>query len=282
MSALDAAMDIELPESLDDIQISDNDDEVMDDSFDEAPGSDDDDRPAARDSDADDEGDADDEDDDDHVPRKTKQSKRPKKPLNEAIAAILGTKAPASTASAPILSRSGVERRLDEEKIEEKARKILASETKIDYARERVKPKITDLEYEKKLRKVATRGVVKLFNAVRQAQQRVKEVKEHSGVIVERREEKAKVASTAKSTFMDIMRRGTHRPATTSVLFGNTAMANDDDADEAAPPKAAVREESEAMKAKGTWSVLNDDFMLDAKLKDWGEAENEEDEMEFE
>ncbi|KNE66331.1 hypothetical protein AMAG_10553 [Allomyces macrogynus ATCC 38327] len=58
-----------------------------------------------------------------------------------------------STASAPILSRSGVERRLDEEKIEEKARKILASETKIDYARERVKPKITDLEYEKKLRK---------------------------------------------------------------------------------------------------------------------------------
>lgn len=58
--------------------------------------------------------------------------------------------------------------------------------------------------------------VVQLFNAVRQAQSKVEEVKKSENEVVERKETKAKVASIAKATFMDILRRG-NKQSTVSV-----------------------------------------------------------------
>lgn len=76
----------------------------------------------------------------------------------------------------PILARSkGLERKLEDEKLDYKARKIMSAEKKALKEKGRVIPDFTTFEYEKRLRKVATRGVVKLFNAIR-TQQKVTEV----------------------------------------------------------------------------------------------------------
>ena len=72
----------------------------------------------------------------------------------------------------PILANlKSIERRLELEKREEKIRKALSKEKKTKAERGHVLPSSALMETEKRLRKIATRGVVKLFNAIRQAQQ---------------------------------------------------------------------------------------------------------------
>lgn len=111
---------------------------------------------------------------------------------------ILGSTLTGSDRKQPILARSkGTERKLEDEKLEYKTRKMLAAEKKKLKSQGRVIPDYTSFEYEKRLRKVSTRGgksnqigggtidlfkvgglfilVVKLFNAIR-TQQKVTEV----------------------------------------------------------------------------------------------------------
>lgn len=59
----------------------------------------------------------------------------------------------------PILARSkGIERKIEDERLEHKARKVLSAERKALKTKGRVIPDYTTFEYEKQLRKVATRG----------------------------------------------------------------------------------------------------------------------------
>ncbi|KAI8605132.1 Rrp15p-domain-containing protein [Dissophora ornata] len=91
--------------------------------------------------------------------------------MAEAMSKILGSTLRKADASQPILARSrGVERKLEEEKMEAKARKAITNEKRRLANKDRVKPEYTGMEYEKKLRKVATRGVVQLFNAIKTQQ----------------------------------------------------------------------------------------------------------------
>lgn len=79
--------------------------------------------------------------------------------MAEAMSKILGSSLRKADASTPILARSrGAERKIEEEKMEAKARKAISNEKKRLANRDRVKPDYTGMEYEKKLRKVATRG----------------------------------------------------------------------------------------------------------------------------
>jgi len=79
--------------------------------------------------------------------------------MAEAMSKILGSTLRKADASTPILARSrGAERKLEEEKMEAKAKKALTNEKKRLANKDRVKPDYTGMEYEKKLRKVATRG----------------------------------------------------------------------------------------------------------------------------
>lgn len=67
------------------------------------------------------------------------------------------------------------------------------------------------MEEEKRLRKTAQRGVVKLFNAVRQAQVRAEEAaKESKGVTRGRREEK--VGEMSKKGFLELVAGGGTAP----------------------------------------------------------------------
>ena len=105
----------------------------------------------------------------------------------------------------------GVERKIEDEKLDHKARKILSAQKKALKEKGRVIPDYTTFDYEKGLRKVATRGVVKLFNAIR-TQQKVTEVAVEKAASTRKTRvaiEKAKDVSTmSKSSFLDLLKTG--------------------------------------------------------------------------
>ena len=185
--------------------------------------------------------------------------------LGEIASRVLDT--PLSSSAVPILARKkSHERKLDEAKKEERealavtrAKKLMATQAHLTT---RVKRGIdadvsgaNDPVLETTLRKIATKGVVALFNQVRSAQRNLPE-KETKKKKRERPEAipegNAPPLDLSKDSFLDILRRGSGKPA------GGTAGT----------PGA---------------SFLRDDFMLGkSKAKDWersvGEEHEEEDE----
>ncbi|KAF9981640.1 hypothetical protein BGZ75_007012 [Mortierella antarctica] len=128
--------------------------------------------------------------------------------MAEAMSKILGSSLRKADASMPILARSrGVERKLEEEKMEAKARKAITNEKKRLANKDRVKPEYTGMEYEKKLRKVATRGVVQLFNAIKAQQKATDDLTEKIRPITTN--SKDKVANLTKASFLDLLKSGT-------------------------------------------------------------------------
>ena len=107
--------------------------------------------------------------------------------FSTSISKILSTKLPTSARADPLLSRSreAVKKttELTNEKLEARARAKLRAEKKEELERGRIKDVLgvergeagETAEQEKRLRKIAQRGVVKLFNAVRAAQVRGEE-----------------------------------------------------------------------------------------------------------
>ncbi|CAM0137071.1 pre-60S ribosomal particles component [Umbelopsis sp. WA50703] len=145
------------------------------------------------------------------------EESKPKKGSSDSFAVamtkILGSNLKGTDKKQPILARSkGAERKIEDEKLEYKARKLLSAEKKALASKDRVIPDYTTMDYEKKLRKVATRGVVKLFNAIR-TQQKVTDVavdRAASTSKTSRAIEKAKNVSTMpKSSFLELLKTGT-------------------------------------------------------------------------
>ncbi|KAJ3068142.1 hypothetical protein HDU98_008692 [Podochytrium sp. JEL0797] len=105
----------------------------------------------------------------------------------------------------PILSRhKNIEVALDDQKLEEKAKRLLSKEKKIktlDVARVKREDLIATNDLEKRLKKVSTRGVVKLFNAIRVAQKSVESVKS-DGV----QKNSAKLAALSQGGFMQMIK----------------------------------------------------------------------------
>ncbi|KAI8149880.1 Rrp15p-domain-containing protein [Fennellomyces sp. T-0311] len=132
--------------------------------------------------------------------------------FSEAMTKILASSLKGADKKQPIMARSkGTERKIEDEKLEYKARKMLSAEKKAQKERGRVIPDYTTFDYEKRLRKVATRGVVKLFNAIR-TQQKATEVavtkatEKHKTLASL---EKARNVSTmSKSNFLDLLKTG--------------------------------------------------------------------------
>ncbi|KAG0208811.1 Trimeric GatFAB AmidoTransferase(AdT) complex subunit [Mortierella sp. GBA30] len=167
--------------------------------------------------DEDEEDEGSDEDDFEGMPTVAAAKKTSKKHteenMAEAMSKILGSSLRKADASMPILARSrGVERKLEEEKMEAKARKAISNEKKRLANKDRVKPDYTGMEYEKKLRKVATRGVVQLFNAIKAQQKATEDLTEKVRPITTN--SKDKVANLTKASFLDLLKSGTktHTP----------------------------------------------------------------------
>jgi hypothetical protein len=96
-----------------------------------------------------------------------------KVPAGDAMTKILGKKLNTIDSGRPILAGAKlIEKELDKEKQEFKVRKALTLEKKEKARSFNVKPSndAESIEFERQLKKIATRGVVKLFNAIRDAQ----------------------------------------------------------------------------------------------------------------
>lgn len=162
--------------------------------------------------------------DEDDFPRK-KKSKKSKhddgsKEFSSAVAAILSSHLKAYDRNDPIMARNKkVIRQNEADKLELKAKKALLAEKKklLDKTRKRdILPQVqgtngedirTILEKESKLRKIAQRGVVKLFNAIISTQVKTnKEVSEHLGDIKNKQEREQLITEVSKEKFLDLVK----------------------------------------------------------------------------
>lgn len=176
----------------------------------------------------------------------------------DAMAKILNKKTPKSK---PTILTKNKELEKEKEKLKQER---LEKRKQIDKKREwemlcRVKPDvIKDKEAERNLQRIATRGVVQLFNAVQKHQRNVGEkVKEVGGSIRKR----AKLMSTvSKKDFISVLR----------------GMDGASESSSAGKSPKARQTEVKSEEGPG-WKILRDDFMMGASMKDWDkESEGEE------
>lgn len=129
----------------------------------------------------------------------------------------------------------------------------------------RVKPSWKDIERERALRKIATRGVVQLLNAVRIQQKDLQHQLEEAGPLDSRKE--AVLNNINKRKFLDVLMSG--------------KRAKSEQVDNAVKEELEVKSESsedevDGKKKKSEWSVLRDDFMTNKKIKHWDEEDDSE------
>ncbi|KAF3840255.1 hypothetical protein F7725_018972 [Dissostichus mawsoni] len=163
----------------------------------------------------------------------------------EAMAKILGKKTP-ETKSIILVKNKELDKMKEKEKKELLERKKQVEKKRAWENLSREKPDLVkDRENERAMQRIATRGVVQLFNAVRKHQKTIDtKVKEVGGS--ERKKAKL-LSSVSKKDFIDVLRR----------TDGGSGSA--------------------AAEEKPAWSVLTDDFMMGATMKDWDkDSEGEE------
>ncbi|XP_074539726.1 RRP15-like protein isoform X1 [Halichoeres trimaculatus] len=173
----------------------------------------------------------------------------------EAMAKIIGWKTEVAQTSILIKNK-------ELEKVKKKERQeYLEKKKQLDEKRgwemmSRMKPDVVkDRVKERALQRVATRGVVQLFNAVRKHQKTVEEkVKEVGGS--ERKKAKL-LSSVTKKDFIDVLRRREEGGGGQHLTKKTPSIAGD---------------------GKPSWSVLSDDFMMGASMKDWDKLSEEEEE----
>ncbi|XP_064804881.1 RRP15-like protein [Oncorhynchus masou masou] len=172
----------------------------------------------------------------------------------EAMAKILQKKTPESKPSI-LLKNKQLDKMKEKEKKENLERKKQTDKKRAWEMMCREKPDLVkDRENERNLQRVATRGVVQLFNAVRKHQKTVDEkVKEAGGS--ERKKAKL-LSSVSKKDFINVL-RGTEGGS--EVLIKTERQTTGREAEE-----------------KPAWSVLRDDFMMGASMKDWDKESDEE------
>ncbi|XP_033216566.1 RRP15-like protein [Belonocnema kinseyi] len=119
----------------------------------------------------------------------------------------------------------------------------------------RIKPSILDRERERTLQKIATKGVVQLFNAVRQQQMEIEKKLVEAGPVERKREKVLK--NIDKRAFLDVLMGGTK-----SILVDETKTKTEN-------------EKEEPEEGKKVWKVLREDFVMGASLKDWDKKKPE-------
>ncbi|KAF3989896.1 hypothetical protein FT663_02466 [Candidozyma haemuli var. vulneris] len=168
-------------------------------------------------SDESEDGSGDDEESDDEFPlrKKKKTSNDGGDQFASAFNAIIGSKLKAYDRKDPILARNkSTLKKLESDKLEKKAKRELLAEKRQIQDKVRVRnllpaasepEKVREIiEKEKKLKKVAQRGVVKLFNAVLATQVKTKEEMGKTKVSSGKQEEMLNELS--KSKFLDLVK----------------------------------------------------------------------------
>lgn len=142
----------------------------------------------------------------------------------------------------PILAKRTTARMREimNEKKEIKKERVGAAEKRAKERKDNVVPSVMTAAKDRQLRKIATKGVVALFNAISKHQ--------HQTGKVENKDDK-KVKELSKENFLGLLKS-------------------------AATQKGSSASAAKAEPAKSSWSVLQDDYMMGAKLKDWDATHN--------
>ncbi|XP_052841199.1 RRP15-like protein [Drosophila gunungcola] len=130
----------------------------------------------------------------------------------------------------------------------------------------RVKPSFRDLERERTLRKVATRGVVQFFNAVRIQQKDLQQQLEDAGPLDSRQD--AVLNNINKRKFLDVLMSGKRAKST---AIDNAVKKEEQETDE-----DDDEDEGSTGKKKSEWNVLREDFMTNKKIKHWDEESDDD------
>ena len=150
----------------------------------------------------------------------------------------------------PILSKSkSIERRIDEQTTLDRARRLFNHEQRKRMRQDHISIADYHPDREKRLKNVATRGVVQLFNAFQQ-QQKAKHQLKHSG----RRVRKAEELATTKTAFMQYLNKG--------------AAADTKEIDD-----KIVKSSNASSQGSSGASWIRKDF-IDPSLKDWDTVGN--------
>lgn len=200
-------------------EIVKEDDDIEDDEPDVNASSGDEDEEDDREDREDNDSMADDDEEEGGLRLKTVTKRYDPTAFSTSISKILSTKLPTSVRADPVLSRSKAAAQatsaLANERLEQRARSKLRAEKKEEQERGRVRDVLgiergeagETAEEEKRLRKIAQRGVVKLFNAVRAAQVRGEEAaraEQKKGTIgIEERKKAANEVS--KQSFLELI-----------------------------------------------------------------------------
>lgn len=170
-------------------------------------------------SDAESDAESNSESDADAMPKKKRKTGDGSQEFANAFNAIIGSKLKAHKRKDPIMARSkNVQKQLDSAKLEAKAKKQLLADKKALHDSHRVKnllPSASEpekvrsmIEDEKKLKKVAQRGVVRLFNAVLSTQ--IKTTQEVSGEKVGLVRKEELLNEVSKEQFLDLVQAAGH------------------------------------------------------------------------
>ncbi|XP_065070795.1 RRP15-like protein [Rhopilema esculentum] len=164
--------------------------------------------------------------------------------MNDVISKILG-KAIKEDEMGVVLSKYKEGKKRKQEKEEEDAAKKARVKTKTEFReKNHVVPDRSNAEKEVALRKIGTKGVVKLFNAVTKHQKEVDSKLKKATTEVK----KDKVIdSMSKTSFLDMLKTNSSS-------------------------KKALKMQEETMaagKEAPAWDILRDDFMMGSKMKDW-------------
>lgn len=122
----------------------------------------------------------------------------------------------------------------------------------------RVKPDSMDRERERGFKRISTKGVVQLFNAVRAQQRDLVERLEKAGPLDHKRDEV--LNNINKRKFLDML------------MGGNRARSENVD-----NPVKDEKNPEENSSRPSQWSVLRDDFMTNKKLKHWDNDDDSDD-----
>ncbi|AOW02778.1 Rrp15p-domain-containing protein [Yarrowia lipolytica] len=162
-----------------------------------------------------DEDESEDEEMDASALHKAKKAKKDEA-FGKAFSAILGSSIKAHAKENPILIRSTKSaKELEDQKLEAKARRLIKLEKRKAAEKDRVKTLVPldepekakeILANEKKLKKVAQRGAIRMFNAILAAQTGAKSMDETSILGAKKREEMA--SQMSKESFLDAVREG--------------------------------------------------------------------------
>ncbi|NXV79504.1 RRP15 protein, partial [Atlantisia rogersi] len=176
----------------------------------------------------------------------------------DAMAKVLNKKIPQNRST--ILAKN---KKMEKEREKEKQER-LEKRMKLDKKREwemmcRVKPDVVkDRDTERNLQRIATRGVVQLFNAVKTHQKNVDEKVKKAGS--SDRQRAKLLSSVSKKDFINVLRN----------MEGAKGSKN-------SSGKAAKSKQGEVKSEEGPeWNILRDDFMMGASMKDWDKESDEE------